>query len=94
MMGAGERYDEGRGMDMVFAFGTMMYVEISWYDPLMTVNNHTELGFAGIQVARAWGMGYEVGRELGIRLGTGAWPWSRLEIGLVEAMRGWGGRAG
>ena len=54
MMGAGEGYDEGRGMDMMCVFGTMMYVEISWYDPFVTVNNHTELGFAGIQVARAW----------------------------------------
>ena len=48
-------------MNMMCAFGTMMYVEISWYDPFMPVNNHTELGFAGIQVARAWCVGYEMG---------------------------------
>ena len=72
MMGAGEGYDEGRGMDMMCVFGTMMYVEISWYDPFVTVNNHTELGFAGIQVARAWVWGYEVGRE--IWLGRGSAP--------------------
>jgi hypothetical protein len=57
---------------MVSVLSTMMCVGISWYDPLMTVNNHTELGFAGIQAARAWGMVYEVGRELGIRRGAGA----------------------
>ena len=74
MMGAGEGHYEGRGMDMLFAFGTLVYVEISWYGPFIPVNNHTELGFAGIQVAKAWGMGYEVGRELGLMRGTGAWP--------------------
>ena len=52
----------GEVWTLCFVCGTMMYVEISWYGPVMTVNNHTELGFAGIQVARAWGMGYEVGR--------------------------------
>ena len=57
---------------MVSVLSTMMCVGISWYDPLMTVNNHTELGFAGIHVARVWGMGYEVGRKLGLRRGTGS----------------------
>ena len=71
-MGAWEGCGEGRGMDMMCAFGTLMYVEISWYDPFLTVNNHTELGFAGIQVVRAWGVGYDVGREPGLRRRTGA----------------------
>jgi hypothetical protein len=36
---------------MVSVLSTMMCVRISWYDPFMPVNNHTELGFAGIEVA-------------------------------------------
>ena len=81
-MVAGEGHDEGRGMDMLFVVGTMVYVESSWYDPFIPVNNHTEQGFAGIQVARAWGMGYVVGRELGLMRGTGALPGPGLGLGL------------
>ena len=57
---------------MVSVFSTMMCVEISWYDPFVTINNHTELGFVGVQVAMAWGMRYEVGRD--IWLGRGSAP--------------------